>query len=154
MKMSVGRVIFVLSKESHSVVPCRIVEIVSSVTLEGETKTHIIEAPGGKKRIRLEDHDAPWFDTFDAARSYLLNAANALVDQTMNRALKVAQKSFDFTVESQVTSHSEGLDSDLNDLEDTPKDTQMSFEETEDSLYVDMAGQKVKVTLPKELINV
>ena len=147
--MLVGNVIFVLNRESHSVVPCRIVEIVSSVTLEGQTTTHVVEPPGGKKRIRLEDHDTPWFETFESAKEYLLTAANDLVTQTMNRALKVAQKSFGFELPD-----NENQKSDIK----IPQNSEVVQSVTPDSenseLYVDMAGQKVRVTLPKELIDV
>lgn len=152
MKMLVGSVIFVLDKETHSVVPCRIVEIVSSVTLEGETTTHVIESPSGKKKIRLEDHDSPWFDSFDSARKYLLSAANKLVDQTMEKALKVAQKSFDFKLESEEDSLEASLPKES--IVQNKSDETFELPNQEDSLYVDMAGQKVKVTLPKELSNV
>ena len=147
--MLVGNVIFVLNRESHSVVPCRIVEIVSSVTLEGQTTTHVVEAPGGKKRIRLEDHDTPWFETFESAREYLLSAANDLVTQTMNRALKVAQKSFGFELTS--LEHQK----DVPETIERPETVQEPSADIESSeLYVDMAGQKVRVTLPKELMDV
>ena len=144
--MLVGNVIFVLNKETHSVVPCRIVEIVSSVTLKGQTTTHIVETPSGKKRIRLEDHDTPWFETFESAKEYLLSAANDLVDQTMERTLRVAQKSFGFELEGQETKP------ELTEKLNLPQEA--STDSESNSLYVDMAGQKVKVTLPKELIDV
>tara|TARA_B100000242_G_C43017272_1_gene473114 strand:+ start:179 stop:622 length:444 start_codon:yes stop_codon:yes gene_type:complete len=147
--MLVGNVIFVLNRESHSVVPCRIVEIVSSVTLEGQTTTHVVEAPGGKKRIRLEDHDTPWFETFESAKEYLLSAANDLVTQTMNRALKVAQKSFGFELTN--LEHQK----DTPEKIDSSETNQVAATNSESSeLYVDMAGQKVRVTLPKELMDV
>lgn len=147
--MLVGNVIFVLNRETHSVVPCRIVEIVSSVTLEGQTTTHVVETPGGKKRIRLEDHDTPWFETFESAREYLLSAANDLVTQTMNRALKAAQKSFGFELTS--LEHQKGVPETI----ERPEAVQEPSADIENSeLYVDMAGQKVRVTLPKELMDV
>ncbi len=148
MKLSVGDVVFVLDKKTHAVVPCQLVEIISSVTLDGETTNHVVVTPTGKKKFKLEDHASPWFSSFDEARSYLLAAATQLIDDTMARALESAKINFNYKKDLK---SEEDQDNQLS--EDSQEILPISTEEARDHLYVDMAGQRVKVTLPDELAN-
>ena len=150
MKLLVGDIVFVLDKKSHAVVPCQLVEIVTTQTIDGETKKHVVTTPRATKKFNLEDHKSPWFSTYESSREYLLNAATQLIDQTLERALKVAEESFQFSLGSSIKT---GLDESERRNQDISADSSMTIEENQE-VYVEMAGQKVKVTLPKELTNV
>ena len=153
MKLSVSDVIFVLDKKTQAVVPCQLVEIVSSVTLEGEDIKHIASTPGGKK-FNLDEYESLWFSTYEEAKEYLTNAALELVSSTMKRAEQVAIKTFNYkpssSEESKFQTPSEDVkDGDIPHQETLPEET---FTDNE-QVFVDIGGQQVKVTLPKELIN-
>lgn len=150
MKLSVGDVIFVIDKKTQAVVPCQLVEIISSVTLEGEQVRHIASTPGSKK-FTLEEYDSLWFESYEKAKSYLTNAALELVDSTMKRAEEAAIRTFGYTpnnslydageipaAEKDESSYSSSMEGNISDTE---------------QVFVDIGGQQVKVTLPKELIN-
>jgi len=150
MNLSVGDVIFVLDKKTKAVVPCQLVERISSVTLTGEEIRNIVSTPSGKN-FNLEEYESPWFDSYDSAEKYLLNAAIELVSSTMKRAEEVAVKAFGHSSKNLDPPISESsLDSEDVDLRS--KEKSLNIEET-DQVFVDIGGQQVKVTLPKELIN-
>ena len=145
MKITVGDIVFVLDKKTRAVVPCQLVEIISSITQEGESVRHVVVTPTGKKRFEIESHTAPWFETHEKAHEYLKTAALKLVDDTMKKAKKVAFESFGVDVEGSISPVPEEVVGAPN--------AQLPLDGT-DSIFVDMAGQKVKVSLPKELSNV
>ena len=145
MKISVGDIVFVLDKQTRAVVPCQLVEIISSITQEGESIKHVVVTPSGKKKFVIENHGAPWFETHDKAHEYLKSAALKLVDDTMKKARKVASESFGIDIKDSQASISE-------QPVDAPE-VQLNLD-TSESIFVDMAGQKVRVSLPKELGNV
>ena len=152
MKLSVGDVVFVLDKKSQAVVPCQLVERISSVTLDGEDIKNIVSTPTGKK-FTLEEYDSVWFESYDQAYDYLKKAAISLVDATMARARDVCEKSFGYTIprgrEVQAKeSHDNRIEeSESKEPENVPG-TALSSETEE--VFVDLGGQKVRVTLPKE----
>ena len=156
MKLSVGDIVFVLDKKSKAVVPCQLVERISSVTLAGENVKNIAVSPGGKK-FKLEEYDAPWFENYETAYDYLRETALKLVDDTMKRALGSAEKNFGYT-------HQAKPSVDLSALpEEKPAESNISQDDHDKSIddsllqseqvFVDIGGQQVKVTLPKEFVN-
>ena len=137
MNLSVGDIVFVMDKKTQAVVPCQLVERISSITLSGENIRNIVSTPRGKQFV-LEEYDSPWFQGFEEAHDYLKNAALSLGDATMKKAKEAAEKSFGI---SPVASVGEVASTEI--LKNTEK--------LEDQDFVDIAGQKVKVTLPKEI---
>lgn len=145
MKLSVGDVVFVMDKKTQAVVPCQLVERISSTTLTGEEIKNIAATPSGKT-FTLESYEAPWFSSYDEAYDHLKDAALSLVDATMKKAAKAAQKSFNVRSEQitfdEVRQQSASLSTD-----------KMPDPISSEQVYVDIGGQQVKVTLPKELSN-
>jgi hypothetical protein len=156
-QLSVGDIVFILDKTTHAVLPCQLVEIISSITVEGEKTRHVVMTPGAKKKFKLEEQTTPWFSTHEEARRYLLEAATQLIDGTLKKAIQVALSSFGVDVQKN-NCKSEVQDPALTELvsDDTTPDQNNSdaaILTNNESLYVEMGGQKVKVTLPKELTN-
>jgi hypothetical protein len=132
--LNVGDVVFLLDRKEHTVVPCRVVEKVNSISLQGENTYHVIETPQGKN-IRLEDYKNPWFSTVDEARGFLIEAATSLVDTTIQETIATREKYF-----PQLSSPADepNLDSDIPSLE----------EKGEPSIVVDLGnGQKGRVNM-------
>jgi len=154
MKISVGDVLFVLDRKTRAVVPCQLVEIISSITLDGETTKHVVVTPSGKKRFQIEDHPSPWFETYRDAHNYLKEAALKLVEDTMNKARKVSMDSFGVDVRSRQESFISSSAEEYHSENQKSSQTTLDLEDHSETLYVDMGGQKVKVSLPKELSNV
>jgi hypothetical protein len=149
MKLSVGNVVYVLDKKTQAVVPCQLVERISSVTLNGEVIKNIASTPSGKKFV-LEEYVSPWFENYDLAHEYLRNAALDLVKNTMNKAKEVAIKTFghdSFNSKLEVKDNSQHAD--FNDSSSDENPTTLALE-NHDEVLVDIGGQQVKVTLPKE----
>lgn len=155
MNLSVGDIIFVLDKKSSAVVPCQLIERISSVTLEGEDVKNIVSSPGGKK-FKLEEYDAPWFENYESAYDYLKQSALRLVENTMERAKISAVKNFGYVYDEK-KHESSGTNVSIETV--NPADMHINEEQTtsisEDTeqVFVDIGGQQVKVTLPKELVN-
>ena len=146
MNLSVGDVVFVLDKKTQSVVPCQLVERISSVTLEGEKIKNIASTPSGKTFV-LEEYDSTWFESYRQAHEYLSEAAMKLVEATMNRARVQAEKSFKYSFKTLEVTPTKPIQEALEEIEEVQ---QVSGEK--EQVFVDMGGQKVKVTLPKEYV--
>ena len=93
MTMNVGDLLYVLDIKTHTVVPCKIIEKVSSIRIEGEEIHHIVESPTGKN-FKLESYKNPWFVTIEDSRDFLKKAAEKLITDTIQKAQKVAESSF------------------------------------------------------------
>jgi hypothetical protein len=151
MKLSVGKVVYVLDKKTHSVVPCQVVEIISSVTLEGEAVKNIVTSPTGKK-IVLEDYNATWFENYEKAYEYLKEAALELVSHTMRRAGEVAFASFGVKPVDLETNDEKSPDQSLGlEAHTLVIDPETKNDLEPEQVFVDIGGQQVKVTLPREL---
>lgn len=147
--LNVSDIIYVLDRKTHTVVPCQIVEIVSSVTLEGETITHIVSTPSANKKFVLEEQKNPWFESFETARDYLEEAALRLVQETMKKSHEMAVTYYG------ITDNLENPEAKSCEEQVAVETTVLEEAEIADSsdVYVDMMGQTVKVTLPKVLID-
>ena len=152
MNLSVGDVVFVLDKKTQAVVPCQLVERISSVTLEGEEVKNIAVTPG-KKRFVLEEYSSPWFENYTLAHEYLNAAALELVANTMKRAEESAFKAFNYTRPDPKEEPAQDEMSSTKIAVGDESITSISVP-TEEQVYIDMGGQKVRVTLPKELSEI
>jgi len=150
MNLNVGDIVFVIDKKTQSVVPCQLVERVSTVTLEGEATKHIASTPSGK-RFNLSEYSSAWFETYEKTEEYLTSAALDLVKMTMKKAEESASKSFGYIRANNLSSPTPEDTKELHSFE-TPLESDVALSENE-QVYVDMGGQKVRVTLPKEFIN-
>ena len=139
--LSVGEVLYLLDKKTQAIIPCMIVEKVSSISLEGENTHHMIVSPSGKK-IRLENYKSPWFTTIKDARSFLLEASTKLIDRVIDDALSTAKSSFEMPANLEETQ------SDLSNDEITS-----SVQNFSEDVIIDLGdGKKAKVTLPSEVV--
>ena len=148
MNLVVGDVVFVLDKKTQAVVPCQLVERISSVTLQGEATKHIAQTPGGKK-FTLEEYESVWFENYEKSYEYLKEAALRLVDSTMQKAVRSAESSFGYKLKELVPTHLSENSFDATDEEATQVEGE-EIPSDSDQVFVDIGGQKVKVTLPKE----
>ena len=149
MNLVVGDIVFVLDKKTHAVVPCQLIERICSTTLAGEEVKNIASTPGGKK-FTLEEYDAPWFESYDSANEYLRDAALKLVESTMNKAAMVAESSFGYSILPKTDSSTKEDNSEPETLQDSTEKLNLETE----NVFVDIEGQRVKVSVPKEyLVN-
>tara|TARA_B100000131_G_C18028745_1_gene577535 strand:+ start:479 stop:877 length:399 start_codon:yes stop_codon:yes gene_type:complete len=129
--LKVGNIIYLLDKKTQGIVPCRVVERITSVSLEGETLTHIVESPTGKQ-VKIEDYKNPWFETMDSAREFLLNSATSLIDSTLEATRAAEEKYFKTSNFDQI---------DQIDVSDNISDNEVTIELAD--------GQKARVNLPE-----
>ena len=145
MKTNVGDIIYILDSKTHTIIPCKIVEIVSSLRLEGESTFHIAEAPSGKS-FKIEDLKSPMFKTIEDAKQHLLDAAEKLIDLTAKKAIKSANEAFG--VQESI------LENSINDLSDTYNEVAAVPAFSEGVTKVELAdGQKANIILPEALIH-
>ena len=131
--LKVGKIVYLLDKKTHAVVPCKIIEKIQSITETGETVKHVVRLPS-EKSLTLETYKSPWFETIEGARTSLLESATALIDSTLEITRQKEEKYFP---------SQKALD------EAVSPDVQTS---EEDSVYVELEnGQKAKVSLPEGL---
>lgn len=146
--LDVGAVIYLLDKKTQNVVPCRVVEKVSSISLDGENVHHVIETPAGKK-LKLEDYKSPWFSSLEETRDFLMKSAATLVEASIQRAEAVREKTFPSpnVIDTTHISETKELAEELSD-ESLVVSPEMSGED----VYVDLGnGQKAKVNFPKDI---
>lgn len=131
--LKVGKIVYLLDKKTHAVVPCKIIEKIQSITETGETVKHVVRLPS-EKSLTLETYKSPWFETIEGARTSLLESATALIDSTLEITRQKEEKYFP---------SQKALD------EAVSPDVQTS---EEDAVYVELEnGQKAKVSLPEGL---
>ena len=150
--LSVSDIIYVLDRRTHTVVPCQIVEIVSSKTLEGETVKHIVSTPSTNKKFTLEEQKNPWFDSFDTAKDYLETAALRLVQETMKKTQEMTMTYYGKDIGDCESNENVSVENLPFVEEPISPENELPLDESAD-VYVDMMGQTVKVTLPKVLID-
>ena len=155
MTINVGELIYVLDVKTHTVVPCKIVEKVSSIKIDGEEVHHMAETPAGKN-FKLESCKNPWFVTIEDSCDFLKSAAEKLISDTIQKTQKVAERSFGENIKSvdeldilstQVSSNGKLSSSGENDLVN-------EMQSLNKSIQVDLgSGQVANVSLPDELLN-
>ncbi len=148
MIINVGDLIYVLDVKVHTVVPCKVIEKISSIRIEGEEVHHIAETPTGKN-FKLESCKNPWFTTIEASRDFLKSAAEKLITGTIQRAQKIAESSFGEPAKN------ESIVNDEPALPDLPQERLLvEMQDTNKNIQVDLgSGQVVNVSLPSELLN-
>ena len=143
--LNVGEVIFLLDKKTQAIIPCMVVEKVSSVSLEGENIHHMITSPNGKK-VKLENYKSPWFPNIEEARSFLVDTSMNLIERVISDALEVASKSFETT-----QAISPDLDPSLGTPYETDNQIKGQLENFTNNVLVYLGdGQTAKVTLSSE----
>jgi len=143
MKVNVGNIVFVLDNKTHNIIPCKVVEKVSSLTETGEKVYHILETPASKS-FKLEDLKAPWFQDIESSKVHLMDAAQKLVDHTAQRALTAAERAF---------GHTEDKKTDVL-IEDQFSSESSILTNEETVTVVDLGdGQKANIILPEELLH-
>jgi hypothetical protein len=142
--LNVRDVIFLLDKKRQNLVPCQIVEIISSITIEGEKIHHIVMTPS-EKTLKLEEFQGPWFTSIDKAQDFLLKAASELIQKAVDKALSVANENFG-------SSNSERSD-DISFFE-SQKNVLDKVQNLDESVKIDLGdGQIATVTLPSEMLD-
>ena len=154
MTISVGDLIYVLDVKVHTVVPCKVIEKVSSIRIEGEEIHHIVETPTGKN-FKLENCKNPWFTTIEDSRDFLKVAAEKLITGTIQRAQKVAESSF-----GEATKNVDELDASLFQNPSNGSNIGLGNETLDKTqslnknIQVDLGGGQVaNVSLPDEIMN-
>jgi hypothetical protein len=89
LKPEVGSIVYLLNPSSHSLIPALVIEEITSRTINGTERRHIVD-PGNGRTLKLEETSNPYFLDLDSARSFLLEAATKIVDAAIARANKDA----------------------------------------------------------------
>jgi hypothetical protein len=92
-ELNVGDFIYLLNSATHSLLPCKIVEKVHTITLEDKSVHHIIQSTNFKK-FKLENQNNPWFTSLEEAKSFLLETAEKLINVTLQKAEEEKNKAF------------------------------------------------------------
>ena len=86
MEIDVGSIIYIIDS-------ARINEQVISKTVEGESITHNIELPSGKK-VNLEGLNSMFYSSLSEVRAYLLDRAGEIIETGIKHAESVAHEKF------------------------------------------------------------
>ena len=120
-----------------------VIEKVKSVTLEGENTHHIVITPSEQK-VKLENYKAPWFETLDSAKDFLVDAALNLINKTVDKAVKSAEKTFNISTKPEL---SVSAPEEIFQEKDVPTLVEGS------DVVVDLGDGKVaKVSIPPEVM--
>ena len=93
--MRINQILWVIHGETKAVVPVKIVEKITKETSSGELVEFVFETTTGKKR-NLSDLKDQYFETSNAARSFLIEAATNLIDNIVARAEEASKKFLEF----------------------------------------------------------
>jgi len=144
MMLNVKDVVYLLDKKTQTLVPCLVVEIISSVSIDGEKTYHIVESPA-KKKLKLENYGNPWFSSIEEAQAFLMETASSIIQKTVDKAILSAKEVF-------------GIDSSiLAEQSDNSLDQESLFKDVQNDgehVKIDLGdGQIANVRLPSEIIN-
>ena len=140
----VGKIVYLFDRKNHKIVPCRVVEKINTISLSGESTHHMVQTPS-KKTIKLEEYKGPQFSEISEAKSFLLEAAENLIDKTIEETLRI---------KSEVFPDAEQNFDDISLYESTEASVSLPAppvkEQVSDgTLVVDLPdGKKAKVSLP------
>jgi hypothetical protein len=93
MKLDVGAVIYIIDPRKRTVVPAQVQEQLVSRTVKGEKVSHNVAVPSGKI-VCLEDLDAPFFESLEEVRTFLLDKAKEVINLGVKSAEKIAREKF------------------------------------------------------------
>ena len=144
--INVGNVVYLLDKKTHTIVPCKVIEKINSISLAGEKTSHIIQSPS-KKELTLENYKNPWFTDLTDARNFLLESAAALIDATISDTISSQEKNFPESLDKETLADVASLGQVVS-----PKDIDKPFDSEKkvaESLVVDLGdGTTAKVQMP------
>lgn len=89
--MKIGKILWVINGDAHTIVPVKIVEKITKETLQGEQIEFVIETTSGKK-LNLSNLKDRYYETIDEARNFLLTAAQNLINEIVDKALNSSKK--------------------------------------------------------------
>ena len=137
MDLKVSDIIYLLDRKTHAIVPCKIIEKVSTVTLDGECVHHMVQPSSGKS-LKLEDYKPPWFENLKMAREFLMESAINLIDASIEQAQKARDQAFGPEDDDQAF-----LNNSLAEVQNL-----------NDGVKIDLGdGQTASVTLPRGMFD-
>jgi len=90
MEMKIGQIIWILSKQTNTIEPAKIVEKMIKETVTGIHTSYCVVHIDGKTSIVNENQK--YFESIDDARKFLQEAASKLIDNVINKAQQEAAK--------------------------------------------------------------
>jgi len=102
MNFSVGQVIYLLTRKNPKVYPVLICEEIQKKSLNGKTVSYVVRLPTGEgNEIDLDKIDAEIFETLEKTRSYIVERAEAQIDQMLDDAKKISEIFSQFVINSE-----------------------------------------------------
>ena len=99
MDLSVGQVVFLLTKKSSKVYPVLVCEEIKKRSLAGETVNYVVRLPTDDSReIEIDKLDAEIFETIDHARETIISRISEQVDQMLQSAISLSEVFSEFTI--------------------------------------------------------
>lgn len=91
MNLSVGQVIFLLTKKSSKVYPVLVCEEIKKKSLSGETVNYVVRLPTEEaNEVEIDKLDAEIFDTVESARSTIIDRISSDVDRMLDSAVSLS----------------------------------------------------------------
>ena len=91
MNLSVGQVIFLLTKKSSKVYPVLVCEEIKKKSLSGETVNYVVRLPTEEaSEVEIDKLDAEIFDTVESARETIIDRISRDVDKMLDSAVSLS----------------------------------------------------------------
>ena len=91
MNLSVGQVIFLLTKKSSKVYPVLVCEEIKKKSLSGETVNYVVRLPTEEaNEVEIDKLDAEIFDTVESARATIIDRISSDVDRMLDSAVSLS----------------------------------------------------------------
>ena len=102
MNLSVGQVIFLLTKKSSKVYPALVCEEIKKKSLDGETINYVVRLPtDGSQEVEIDKLDAEIFENIDAARKTIIGRISLQIDKMLDEAVKMSSVFSEFAIEQE-----------------------------------------------------
>ena len=99
MNLSVGQVVFLLTKKSSKVYPVLVCEEIKKRSLAGETVNYVVRLPtDDSTEVEIDKLDAEIFETVDHAREAIIGRISEQVDQMLQSAISLSEMFSEFVI--------------------------------------------------------
>lgn len=148
----VGQVIYTVSEKNHKVIPLKVVEQVTTKTLEGEMTEYTVCLPSNKDESRFNlKRFKKIYNSLEELKKQMISNANKAIDEMIKEGSELEEEFFKKDLKNLDSSKKE---EDLKKISDTKEKSienindKKSYKSNNDSVKIDLGnGQVGKINL-------
>ena len=95
MQYKVGQVLYTCSKKSVKIIPMQVVEIITRVTIDGDSKEYVLQLPDKEKTVTpLSNIKSDIFTDIESIKEHLISNATAAIEEMISLTQEIVSETF------------------------------------------------------------